>query len=194
MFSNALKSLAGAAVFVAGLTVAQTAAAHQTTGEPFNHTHGTTQRVIQGERYTPTIWVDPDGCEHWVMDDGWEGFMSPKLDRNGIPTCRQQNICATIPGSAFERGGVWMSNAAKQQVMDFFGRDGSAAYKVIGHTNITGNDARNVKLSRGRANMVASIANQTGARIVGIDGYGGRQPKVNGSSHDNSRIEIICLR
>ena len=27
--------------------------------------------------YTPTIWVDPDGCEHWVMDDGWEGYMSP---------------------------------------------------------------------------------------------------------------------
>ena len=20
--------------------------------------------------YLPGIWVDPDGCEHWVMDDG----------------------------------------------------------------------------------------------------------------------------
>ena len=24
-----------------------------------------------GERYVPGIWIDPDGCEHWVMDDGW---------------------------------------------------------------------------------------------------------------------------
>lgn len=28
------------------------------------------QNVVIGERYVPTIWVDPDGCEHWVMDDG----------------------------------------------------------------------------------------------------------------------------
>lgn len=20
-----------------------------------------------GERYVPSIWIDPDGCEHWVM-------------------------------------------------------------------------------------------------------------------------------
>jgi len=26
-------------------------------------------RTIVGERYIPNIWVDPDGCEHWVMDD-----------------------------------------------------------------------------------------------------------------------------
>ncbi|MFZ9117949.1 MAG: OmpA family protein, partial [Paracoccaceae bacterium] len=24
--------------------------------------------------YIPSIWVDPDGCEHWVMDDGAEGY------------------------------------------------------------------------------------------------------------------------
>ena len=28
------------------------------------------QVAVQGERYVPGIWVDPDGCEHWVMDDG----------------------------------------------------------------------------------------------------------------------------
>ena len=29
-----------------------------------------TSAAAQAERYVPTIWVDPDGCEHWVMDDG----------------------------------------------------------------------------------------------------------------------------
>ncbi|HKK86078.1 MAG TPA: OmpA family protein, partial [Roseovarius sp.] len=24
------------------------------------------QRTVTGEVYTPGIWVDPDGCEHWV--------------------------------------------------------------------------------------------------------------------------------
>ena len=34
-------------------------------------------RTIVGESYEPTVWIDPDGCEHWVMDDGFEGYMSP---------------------------------------------------------------------------------------------------------------------
>ena len=42
---------------------------------------------IVAERYQPTIWVDPDGCEHWVMDDGWEGFMTPHVLPNGKPVC-----------------------------------------------------------------------------------------------------------
>ncbi len=39
------------------------------------------QTTVVGENYTPTIWVDPDGCEHWVMDDGWEGYMTPHVTR-----------------------------------------------------------------------------------------------------------------
>ena len=185
------RAVVAALAVVFGATGAQ---AHQTMGEPFEHTHGTQQRVIVGERYTPTIWVDPDGCEHWVMDDGWEGFMSLKVDRNGKPTCRKSSICATIAGSVFEPHGIWMSRAGKQAVMDFFAEDESAAYKIIGHTNITGNDRRNVRLSKGRADMVASIGQQAGARIVGVDGQGGRHPKVHKSSHKNSRVEVICLR
>lgn len=40
-------------------------------------------------RYLATIWVDPDGCQHWVMDTGAEGFMSARLDRRGKPVCNQ---------------------------------------------------------------------------------------------------------
>lgn len=47
--------------------------------------------TILAERYEPTIWVDPDGCEHWVMDDGWEGYMTPHVTRDGIPVCRGQS-------------------------------------------------------------------------------------------------------
>ena len=34
-----------------------------------------------------SIWVDPDGCKHWVIDDGIEGYMSPVLNLDGTPDC-----------------------------------------------------------------------------------------------------------
>lgn len=33
------------------------------------------------------IWVDPTGCEHWIIDDGAEGYLSARLQRNGRPVC-----------------------------------------------------------------------------------------------------------
>lgn len=33
------------------------------------------------------IWVDPEGCQHWYIDDGIEGYMSPRLNRDGTPRC-----------------------------------------------------------------------------------------------------------
>lgn len=46
----------------------------------------------QNEDYAPGsyvagIWVDPDGCQHWVMDLGIEGMMDPVLTRDGKPVC-----------------------------------------------------------------------------------------------------------
>jgi len=33
------------------------------------------------------IWVDPQGCDQWIIDDGAEGYMSARLDRYGKPVC-----------------------------------------------------------------------------------------------------------
>ena len=54
------------------------------------------QTATTGRDYTPTIWVDPDGCEHWVMDDGWEGYMTPNVNRQGIPVCRRGKVCGVM--------------------------------------------------------------------------------------------------
>lgn len=36
------------------------------------------------------IWVDPNGCDHWIIDDGVEGYMSPRRDPvTGKPKCRE---------------------------------------------------------------------------------------------------------
>jgi hypothetical protein len=33
------------------------------------------------------IWVDPQGCDHWIIDDGVEGYLSQRLGPNGRPVC-----------------------------------------------------------------------------------------------------------
>lgn len=33
------------------------------------------------------IWVDPTGCDHWIIDDGFEGYLSQRLDPKGKPVC-----------------------------------------------------------------------------------------------------------
>lgn len=33
------------------------------------------------------IWVDPNGCDHWIIDDGIEGYLSSRLDPQGKPVC-----------------------------------------------------------------------------------------------------------
>ncbi|MDX2485600.1 MAG: hypothetical protein QNK42_18305 [Pseudodonghicola sp.] len=33
------------------------------------------------------IWVDPNGCDHWIIDDGVEGYLSERMDQYGKPVC-----------------------------------------------------------------------------------------------------------
>lgn len=33
------------------------------------------------------IWVDPDGCDHWIVDDGLEGYLDARVDEAGKPVC-----------------------------------------------------------------------------------------------------------
>lgn len=33
------------------------------------------------------IWVDPNGCDHWIIDDGVEGYLSARLAPDGRPVC-----------------------------------------------------------------------------------------------------------
>lgn len=33
------------------------------------------------------VWIDPNGCDHWIIDDGIEGYLSQRLDKYGKPVC-----------------------------------------------------------------------------------------------------------
>lgn len=156
-------------------------------------------RRVTGERYAPTIWIDPDGCEHWVMDDGFEGYMDLRRDRNGRPICHKVNACGVVNSDQlFVTDSYQISAAGRARLEEFFRSANARAYTIIGHTDSRASDAYNMELSRNRAEAVASIARATGAQISDVRGYGERKPVAsNGTSAGmakNRRVEIICVK
>lgn len=177
-----------------------TAAAHETAGVNYPHTHSGEERVIRGERFVPGIWVDPDGCEHWVMDDGLEGYMTPKLDRNGRPTCHGVGgtVCGVMSSDTlFATGSHRLSSGAHAEFVRFFQSNQSNGYIIVGHTDSRGSDAYNNQLSVNRARSVARVAASLGARVDDIKGMGESQPRASNASRQgmaqNRRVEIMCV-
>lgn len=169
------------------------------TGAPHKAAAESHQRVVVAERYVPTIWVDPDGCEHWVMDDGAEGYMTPHVTREGIPVCRRGNVCGIMPTDQFFATDSYaISAAGRQRLQEFFRNANASSFIIAGHTDSRASDAYNMRLSRNRANSVARVGKSVGARITQVVGYGERQPRVPNNSAanmaQNRRVEIICLR
>lgn len=157
------------------------------------------QQTVVGETYIPTIWVDPDGCEHWVMDDGWEGYMSPHTNRQGIPVCRRGNVCGVMNSDQlFRTDSARISPSGKQRLTEFFRQANAVSYIITGHTDSRASDRYNMDLSLRRANSVAQVAVNGGARIADVRGYGERMPKAPNTSaagmQQNRRVEIICIR
>lgn len=158
-----------------------------------------TSRTVKGERYKPTIWVDPDGCEHWVMDDGAEGFMSPHLTRDGLPVCRDINLCGTVKADhLFATNKSQISAGNREKLRQFFATADAWAFLVYGHTDSRASDEYNLRLSLNRANAVARVGAEAGASIVGVRGFGERRPIATNKTADgmrqNRRVEIFCLK
>jgi len=186
LFSKALRA-AVACAFVSGLTLAGTQAAQAQ------------NRTVNGERYVPTIWIDPDGCEHWVMDDGAEGYMSPHTNRQGIPVCHPVNVCGVMNSDQlFATDSYRISAAGRSKLRSFFASSKARAYIIAGHTDSRASDEYNMRLSYNRANSVARLASGTGANVIDVRGYGERMPKAPNTSaanmQKNRRVEIICVK
>ncbi len=136
--------------------------------------------AAQTEPYVPTIWVDPDGCEHWAMDDGAEGYMTPHVNRQGIPVCRRGNVCGVMSSDQFFATDKWhISGANKQRLAQFFRTSPASAFIIAGHTDSRASDEYNMRLSYNRANAVAQVAKSAGARIADVRGYGERMPAAS---------------
>ena len=51
------------------------------------------------------VWVDPEGCDHWIIDDGVEGYLSARLDDYGKPICSGAGLPNAAVGP-FKTGSV----------------------------------------------------------------------------------------
>ena len=92
-----------------------------------------TSAAAQAERYVPTIWVDPDGCEHWVMDDGAEGYMSPHLTPEGLPVCRQGPTCGTLNTDQFFATDQHRIDArGRARLLNFFRSSEATVFSIAG--------------------------------------------------------------
>ena len=156
--------------------------------------------MIVGEKYVPTIWVDPDGCEHWVFDDGWEGYMTPHVTRDGRPVCRSapSNTCAVLNSDQmFASGRAGISAGNRARLRKFFKNVKAKSFIVNGYTDSRGSAGSNMRLSQRRAQAVARVAQQSGAQVIDIRGYGESSPKASNRTTAgraaNRRVEIICM-
>ena len=196
VFSRQTSRIAAAVAATALTLVAASAAAHTSEQIELTDPQG---RVVIGEEYTPTIWVDPDGCEHWVFDDGFEGFMSPHRNRDGSPVCRRPEVCGVVPADTlFATDEPWIPEGRKAQLMDYFAKLNVYGVLIHGHTDARASDAYNMRLSQRRADMVSGIAQAAGVNVVESRGFGERRPAQAGHSaaalQANRRVEIICLK
>lgn len=157
------------------------------------------ERTILAERYTPTIWTDPDGCEHWVMDDGAEGYMTPHVTRDGRPVCNRAQACGVMQTDQFfHTDSARIHAAGRAELTRFFQASTASAFGIQGHTDSRASDGYNLRLSKARADAVADVARASGARVVDVRGLGERQPRAtNGTASgqaQNRRVEVVCYR
>lgn len=180
--------LMGVAAMVAGafLTVAAPASAQE-------------QIIVTGT-VQPGIWVDPDGCLHWVADGGIEGYMEGRVNpETGMPVCLDVNPCGVAnTDTMFHTDSARLTSSGRAHLQQFFQSAGAYAYAIYGHTDSRASDEHNMRLSERRASAVANVARSVGARVAREIGYGERRPIVANDSaanmQRNRRVEIVCYR
>lgn len=203
--SHALrKVLAGAFIAAAGLaaTGAQAApgagaAGATVDGTPIVSTQET--RRIKTDRYKPVLGMTPDGCQVWMIDDGWEGYAWNRTHPDGRPVCLKVETCLTLNADVlFATDSARVHPARRAELAKFFRQEGVFSYAINGHTDSRASDAYNIDLSIRRAKAVAAIAQSAGARVAAIRGFGERMPVASNATaagmQKNRRVEVVCYR
>ena len=150
--------------------------------------------------YQAGIWVDPDGCQHWVMDLGVEGMMSPVLQNNGKPVCSKRESCAQLNSDVLFR--IDSANLSKEgrsaasKIATQLLSIGNDTVKIVGHTDSTASNGYNKRLSVRRAQAVAAVFKSKGVNVSAAIGAGEAEPRATNATRAgrqaNRRVEIIC--
>ncbi len=152
------------------------------------------------------IWRDPNGCEHWVYDDGGEGFMSERLNRDGTQVCAGRvSVTPTAPitlaaDALFDTGSAVLRPEASKELTDFgrkMQRLGKRRVYIVGHTDSRASDRYNQGLSERRAATVASYLEKNFGIVGQTDGKGESDPVADNTTPEgrqsNRRVVISVL-
>lgn len=153
-----------------------------------------------------SIWTDPHGCQHWVRDDGAEGFMTQRLDRQGRPVCpgaRQPAPSTTITLAAdalFDTDKAALRPEAIAELKEFGQKMqglGKRSVFIIGHTDSRAAVRYNQRLSERRAAAVAAYLKENFAIVSQTEGRGEREPVASNDTQEgrqaNRRVAISIL-
>jgi len=158
------------------------------------------EQVIISGTVQPGIWIDPDGCMHWVADGGVEGYMEGRVNpQNGMPVCLDVSPCGVAStDTIFQADSDRLTSSGRAHLQHFFQSTGAFAYAIFAHTDSNASDAGNLRLSERRAQAVAAVARSVGARVSRVIGYGERRPVAPNDSaanmQRNRRVEIVCYQ
>lgn len=154
-----------------------------------------------------STWTDPRGCQHWVRDDGGEGFMAERLDRQGRPVCpgmSQPTPTETITLAADALFDTDKANLRPEAVAELsaFGAKmqqlGKSQVFIVGHTDARASDSYNQRLSERRAASVAAYLNQNFGIVAQTEGRGESQPVASNDTvqgrQANRRVSISILK
>ena len=186
LLSQSLKRALGVLALIAGLFSATLATA-QATPE------------IAG-KINWGLWVDDDGCMHWWADGGVEGYMIDRVDpKTGKPVCLNRNTCLIENADQlFATNSAQLTTDGRRRLKEFFSTADAFGYAVYGHTDNTGSDEYNMRLSDRRASAVAKVARSVGAVVEREIGFGERYPIASNDTaagmKQNRRVEVVCYR
>ncbi|MEL6465117.1 MAG: OmpA family protein [Pseudomonadota bacterium] len=161
------------------------------------------QNVARGEqsgRIQWGVWVDPDGCMHWMADGGLEQVQVNRLDpKTGKPVCVVQNTCFVGEADTmFATDSSRLTAGARKRLEEVFTQEGVFGYAVYGHTDSRASRSYNQRLSDHRARAVANIGRSVGAVIEREIGFGETRPRASNKTaagmKQNRRVEVICYR
>ncbi len=153
------------------------------------------------------VWTDPNGCQHWIIDDGTEGYLTPRLEKaTGRPVCPGRQAPApaetiTLDADAlFDTDRSDLRLEAVAELNDFGAKAQQLGKKrlfIVGHTDSRASDAYNQRLSERRARSVADYLSTNFGLVAQIEGKGESAPVESNATaagrQANRRVEITVL-
>ena len=169
---------------------------------------GVPDGIDQCENTPNGAQVDSVGCPLDADKDGVPDFQDKcpntlegvKIDAKGCPVNKKEDLELLKKGIQFKTGSSKLTKASYKildDIVKLLKKVESAKLEVQGHTDNTGSEAANKKISQERAEMVANYFIQKGiaAERVRAVGYGSEMPIADNKSKKNRaknrRVELV---